>query len=164
MPEEMAAEASISNALDWDISLAGPGIERVRPMGLQDRDYVRDRRLNFPELHPRRWWHKWQSWLPVAVLVVGLASGTVWLVRDARVLLPTFGLETGSLVVNINTATEDELQTVPGIGPARAAQIVAGRPWASVNEIERIPGIGPNQVESLRPFLTTTGETKNKDR
>lgn len=133
-------------------------------MGLQDRDYVRDRRLDFPELTPRRWWRKWQSWLAIGVSVVGLASATVWLVRDARVLLPTFGPETGSLVVNINTATEDELQTVPGIGPARAAQIVAGRPWGSVDAIVRIQGIGPNQLESMRPFLTTTGETRKRDR
>ena len=133
-------------------------------MGLQDREYVRDRRLNFPELTPRRWWRKWYSWLAIAGFVVGLASATVWLVRDARVLLPTFGPEAGSLVVNINTASEEQLQTVPGIGPARAAQIVAGRPWESVDAIVRIQGIGPSQLESLRPFLTTTGETKKKGR
>jgi competence ComEA-like helix-hairpin-helix protein len=133
-------------------------------MGLDDRGYGRDRRLNFPELHPRRWWHRWRVWLPIAATVIGLASATVWLVRDARVLLPTFGPETGSLVVNINTATEEELQTVPGIGPARAAQIVAGRPWASVDEIVRIQGIGSNQLEGMRPFLTVTGETKKRDR
>jgi len=52
------------------------------------------------------------------------------------------------------------LETVPGIGSARAAQIIAGRPYGSVDELDRLQGIGPAQVESMRPFLTTTGETR----
>ena len=129
-------------------------------MGLQDRDYMHERRFGSGGGGGgRRWWRKWQSWLAIALTVVGLASATVWLVRDVGRLIPDFGPKSGSLVVNINTATEEELMTVPGIGPARAAQIIAGRPWKSVDELERISGIGPNQVEALRPFLTTTGET-----
>lgn len=132
-------------------------------MGIDDRDYMRERRLRFPDVTPRRrWWHKWQSWLAIAVTVVGLASATMWLVRDVGRLLPDFGPKSGSLVVNINTASEKELQTVPGIGPARAAQIIAGRPWASVDALTKIQGIGPNQVENMRPFLTVTGETQKR--
>jgi competence ComEA-like helix-hairpin-helix protein len=121
------------------------------------------RRLRFPDVTPKRpWWRKWQTWLPVAITVVGLASATVWLIRDVSYLLPDFGPKKGSLVVNINTATEKELQTVPGIGPARAAQIVAGRPWKSVDGLTRIRGIGRNQIEEMRPFLTVNGETRER--
>jgi type II secretory pathway component PulK len=124
---------------------------------------MRERGLRFPNVTPRRpWWHKWQSWLGIAVTVVGLASATMWLVRDVGRLVPDFGPKSGSLVVNLNTATEEELETVPGIGPARAAQIVAGRPWDSVDALDKIQGIGPNQVENLRPFLTVTGETRKR--
>lgn len=86
----------------------------------------------------------------------------MWLVRDVGRLVPDFGPKSGALVVNINTATEEELETVPGIGPARAAQIVAGRPWDSVDALDKIQGIGPNQVENMRPFLTVTGETRKR--
>lgn len=136
-------------------------------MGLDDRDYMRERRrVRFPEVTPRRpWWrklHSWQNWLLTAVTVVGLATATVWLIRDIAYLLPDFGPKKGSLVVNINTATEKELQTVPGIGPARSAQIVAGRPWRSVDALTRIRGIGSNQLEEMRPFLAVTGETRKR--
>jgi competence protein ComEA len=63
---------------------------------------------------------------------------------------------------NINSATPDELESVPGIGPTRAAQIIAGRPWGSVDELEELNGVGPRQVEELRPFLTTEGETEKR--
>jgi len=132
-------------------------------MGLQDRDYVRERRLDYSGFAPTRWWHKWQSWLAIAVTVVGLASATLWVVRDARSLLPSLGPEAGSLIVNVNSASDAQLQTVPGIGPATAAQIIAGRPWESVDALIRIQGIGPKKLQSLRPFLTTSAETHTRE-
>ncbi len=119
--------------------------------------------MEFPDITPRRrWWHKWQSWLAIAGTIVGLAIATVFLIRQVGYLLPDFDPKSGSLVVNINTATEEELETVPGIGPARAAQIVAGRPWKSVDALIEIQGIGPKQLESMRPFLTVSGETRKR--
>jgi competence protein ComEA len=58
--------------------------------------------------------------------------------------------------LNVNTATPDELQRLPGIGPALAARIVAEReqqPFASVEDLQRVSGIGPKTVEKLRPFV-----------
>ncbi len=59
----------------------------------------------------------------------------------------------GSLV-NVNTAAVTELQSLPGIGPAKAASIIGGRPFATVDELERVSGIGPATVEKLRPLVT----------
>lgn len=133
-------------------------------MGIDDRDYIRERRLRFPDVTPRRrWWRKWQSWLAIAGTVVGLAIATVFLFRQVGYLMPDFGPKSGSLVVNINTATEEQLETVPGIGPARAAQIMAGRPWKSVDELAEIQGIGPKQLEGMRPFLTVSSETHTRE-
>lgn len=60
--------------------------------------------------------------------------------------------------VNINTATEAELETVTGIGPATAKKIVAHReangPFASVDQLEEVPGIGPAKLESMRAEVT----------
>ena len=54
----------------------------------------------------------------------------------------------GSLRVNLNTATLTELESIPGIGPARARQIVARRPYKSVDELIEISGIGPKSLEA----------------
>lgn len=58
--------------------------------------------------------------------------------------------------VNINTATEAELQVLPGIGPSRARAIIEDRrvngQFRSVEELDRVRGIGPGIIEGLRDF------------
>jgi len=60
--------------------------------------------------------------------------------------------------VNINTATEQELVTVPGIGPSRASTIrhyiETYGPLQSMDQIMDIPGIGATTFENLRSYLT----------
>jgi competence protein ComEA len=61
-------------------------------------------------------------------------------------------------LININTATAEELDTLPEIGPARAAAIVAYRdangPFVSVDELVNVDGISDRIVELIRPFVT----------
>jgi competence ComEA-like helix-hairpin-helix protein len=96
----------------------------------------------------------------IAAAVIGVASAGLYLYRDARDVAEDFGPAEGSLRVNVNTATQEELESVPGIGATRAAQIIAGRPYGSVEELERLDGIGRAQVESLRPFVKVNGDTE----
>ncbi len=56
--------------------------------------------------------------------------------------------------VNINTASLDALTTLPGIGPSKAAAIIANRPYDSPQDLERVPGIGPKTVERLLDWIT----------
>ena len=44
--------------------------------------------------------------------------------------------------IDINTATEKELTTVPGIGHVMAARIIAARPFRSADDLKRVSGIG----------------------
>lgn len=55
-------------------------------------------------------------------------------------------------VVNINTATQEELEQLPGIGPTLAGRIIEERqkqPFTSFNDLQRVSGIGPGMVEKL---------------
>jgi competence protein ComEA len=56
--------------------------------------------------------------------------------------------------VNVNTAPAGELESLPGIGPSKAAAIIQYRtdngPFASVDELQKVPGIGAKTVASLR--------------
>lgn len=60
--------------------------------------------------------------------------------------------------VNLNQATADQLDALPGIGPATAAAIVNYRrdngPFRSVDELVAIRGIGPARLEELRSLVT----------
>jgi competence protein ComEA len=65
-------------------------------------------------------------------------------------------------VVNINTAEIGMLALLPGIGPAKAAQIAAyrkRRPFRTVDELVRIRGIGRKMVRRLRSHLAVSGPT-----
>jgi len=65
-------------------------------------------------------------------------------------------------VVNINTADVGVLALLPGIGPAKAAQIAAyrkRRPFRTVDELVRIRGVGRRMVRRLRVHLAVSGPT-----
>ncbi len=60
-------------------------------------------------------------------------------------------------LVNINTATAEELQTLTGIGSVKASSIVAHRekePFSSVDDLTRVEGIGAATLERIRSQIT----------
>ena len=56
-------------------------------------------------------------------------------------------------LVNLNTASEKELQSIKGIGPVLAERIIAGRPYRTVDDLLKVKGIGPKILETIRPYL-----------
>ncbi|MFV0526852.1 MAG: helix-hairpin-helix domain-containing protein [Acidimicrobiales bacterium] len=60
--------------------------------------------------------------------------------------------------VNLNTATADELETLPGIGPTRAEDIIRWRdehgPFTGADQLLDVPGIGPATLERLADRIT----------
>lgn len=60
-------------------------------------------------------------------------------------------------LIPINEASAEELLRLPGIGPKRAADIVADRelngPYSSVDSLQRVYGIGPATVDRIRQFV-----------
>jgi competence protein ComEA len=68
---------------------------------------------------------------------------------------PGDGAEAGGRLINVNTASQAELEALPGIGPVIARRIVKGRPYPSVGELDRVKGVGKKRLEEIRPMVTT---------
>lgn len=99
------------------------------------------------------------------------STGNDWKIRTTRG--PTVKLKNHERVkataqsqrpvqLDLNTATAEELDTLPGIGPVKAAAIVSDRaangPFAAVEELVRVKGIGPGILKKIQA-LVTGGET-----
>ncbi len=58
--------------------------------------------------------------------------------------------------VDLNLATREELEALPGIGEVLASRIIAARPFKTVDDLAKVEGIRPSVLERLRPYLTVT--------
>jgi len=56
-------------------------------------------------------------------------------------------------LLDLNTATEKELQSIKGTGPVLAARIIAGRPYKNVDDLLKVKGIGQKKLEKIRPYF-----------
>lgn len=74
--------------------------------------------------------------------------------RAASVAAVASGAPAATAPVNLNTASAEELQTLDGVGPATAADILGYRSqqggFRSVDDLDQVPGIGPKTMEALR--------------
>ncbi len=66
-------------------------------------------------------------------------------------------IQPGDPPINVNTASVEELQRLPNVGPITAQNIIAARasgPFHSVEELDtRVSGIGPKKLDKMRPFV-----------
>jgi len=66
--------------------------------------------------------------------------------------------------VNVNTASESELTSLPGIGPAKAAAIIQHRsqngPFKSLSDLDAVSGIGPATLANITPLVVFSKDGK----
>ncbi len=66
-------------------------------------------------------------------------------------------------LVNVNTATAEELDLLPGIGPAKADAVIYGREigltYETLSDLEQLHGYGPKTLQQLCPYVIFEGET-----
>ena len=77
---------------------------------------------------------------------------------DAPVAAGAAGSSGALAKVSLATATIEQLDALPGVGPVTAQKIVDYRtehgPFRSVDDLDEVPGIGPTRVENLRDLVT----------
>ena len=90
------------------------------------------------------------GWDGDIVLEADHEAGT-WTVIEPRGDIPALDL------INVNTASLDELMTLPGIGPVKAQAIVdcrATKLFENVDELDEVKGIGPATLNKIRTLVT----------
>jgi competence ComEA-like helix-hairpin-helix protein len=98
----------------------------------------------------------WRTFAIRVPLVVCLLFGTAAFAKKKPPAQP----------VNINAATSEELQLVPGIGPSTAEKILQMRKsygaFKSVDDLLAIRGLGPKRLDKMRKYLVA-GKTNSKN-
>ena len=56
--------------------------------------------------------------------------------------------------INLNTATAAELESLPGVGPKTAEQIIRARPLKGLEDLDALRGFGPKKMEALRDLVS----------
>ena len=55
--------------------------------------------------------------------------------------------------IDLNSATQDELEVLKGIGPKLAGMIIAGRPYETVEDLLTVKGIGEKKLAKIKDFV-----------
>ena len=101
-----------------------------------------------------------QERLALGVVAMVVFIGTLW--RLSLKKYPDWARWTTAVriqrdLLDLNTASIEQLQTVPGIGPVTARRIEQYRsahgPFQSLQQLQHVKGIGPKTYQRLRPYL-----------
>jgi Helix-hairpin-helix motif len=90
-----------------------------------------------------------QRYTNVAAIVLAVVLSAAAFAQSSHASSPV----TQGSKVDLNTATEKELDQLPGVGKATARKIVAGRPYSSVSDLSRA-GISKHQIDQITPLVT----------
>lgn len=95
--------------------------------------------------------------------IVSLMAGVALAVSAPVLAAPKAGdvkAVTPAVTVDLNAATQAELEKLPGVGPAAAKKIIAGRPYASTSELSTKAKLPAKTVEKISPLVTVGAGAK----
>ena len=90
--------------------------------------------------------------------LVGFALGSVLVMN----LSPASAAKAEKALVDLNSASQKELEALPGVGPATAKKIIANRPYKSVDELSKA-GLSAKTIKTLKPLVTVGSTTPPKE-
>lgn len=92
------------------------------------------------------------------VLYIPMIGEENQVTTEVQSSFPTGGAASGKTLVNLNTASDTDLETLPGVGPSKAAAIMEYREtngrFRSIEELMEISGIGEKTFEKLKEYIT----------
>lgn len=84
----------------------------------------------------------------VRVIGAYLVVGTPAAVQEGQLPFRALGGR-----INLNTASQAELESLPKVGPTLARRIIDARPFRRIADLDGVKGIGPKTLEVLRPWV-----------
>ncbi len=101
---------------------------------------------------------QWKISLAVVALAMGLVQSAYAAEKAATETTAKPVTATAAAMVNVNTATVDQLTTIKGLGPKKAQAIVDYRKdngaFKSVDDLKKVPGISEKLFASIKPQVT----------
>ena len=124
------------------------GVYRETPDGKHSDEYrekLRDLELRASKKENGIWaktdWDK----LPTERALQRTEDAELELATQSKKRVPT-------AVIDLNTASRDQLLAIPGVGDVTANRIIQGRPYASLNDLGNVEGLGPKILDTLRKY------------